>query len=124
MISSQFIKKMWVTQHKLSLLTLQDQTNLRVLDSTPYSLFLPNQHHPSFLCPQTLLLSLLCALSCMYCVKMGPIMPMLYFPRSSVGKESTCRSGVRPAMQETRVQPLGWEDPLEKEMAIHSSILA
>ena len=23
-----------------------------------------------------------------------------------------------PAMQETRVQSLGWEDPLEKEMAI------
>ena len=29
-----------------------------------------------------------------------------------------------PAMQETRVQFLGWEDPLEKEMATHSSILA
>ena len=29
-----------------------------------------------------------------------------------------------PAMQETQVQPLGWEDPLEKGMAIHSSILA
>ena len=29
-----------------------------------------------------------------------------------------------PAMQETWVQPLGREDPLEKEMAIHSSILA
>ena len=28
-----------------------------------------------------------------------------------------------PAMQETGVQFLGWEDPLEKEMAIHSSIL-
>ena len=28
------------------------------------------------------------------------------------------------AMQETRVQSLGWEDPLEKEMAAHSSILA
>ena len=27
-------------------------------------------------------------------------------------------------MLETQVQPLGWEDPLEKEMAIHSSILA
>ena len=27
-------------------------------------------------------------------------------------------------MQETRVRFLGWEDPLEKEMAIHSSILA
>ena len=29
-----------------------------------------------------------------------------------------------PAMQETQVQPLGWEDPLEKGMATHSSILA
>ena len=26
-----------------------------------------------------------------------------------------------PAMRETRVQSLGWEDPLEKEMATHSS---
>ena len=26
-----------------------------------------------------------------------------------------------PAMQETRVRFLGWEDPLEKEMATHSS---
>ena len=29
-----------------------------------------------------------------------------------------------PEMQETRVPTLGWEDPLEKEMATHSSILA
>ena len=29
-----------------------------------------------------------------------------------------------PAMQSTQVQSLGWEDPLEKEMATHSSILA
>ena len=29
-----------------------------------------------------------------------------------------------PAMQETQVQSLGWEDPLEKGMAAHSSILA
>ena len=29
-----------------------------------------------------------------------------------------------PAMQETQVQSLGWEDTLEKEMATHSSILA
>ena len=29
-----------------------------------------------------------------------------------------------PTMQETQVQSLGWEDPLEKEMATHSSILA
>ena len=29
-----------------------------------------------------------------------------------------------PAMQETQVQALGHEDPLEKEMATHSSILA
>ena len=29
-----------------------------------------------------------------------------------------------PAMQETHVQSLGWEGPLEKEMATHCSILA
>ena len=28
-----------------------------------------------------------------------------------------------PAMQETQVQSLGWEDPLEEEKATHSSIL-
>ena len=35
------------------------------------------------------------------------------------------RSGKEPAlpMQETWVPSLGWEDPLEKEMATHSSIL-
>ena len=29
-----------------------------------------------------------------------------------------------PAVQETQVQSLSWEDPLEKEMATHSSTLA
>ena len=29
-----------------------------------------------------------------------------------------------PAVQKTWVQSLGWEDPLEKEKATHSSILA
>ena len=29
-----------------------------------------------------------------------------------------------PAMQETWVRFLGWEDPLEKEMVTHSNILA
>ena len=29
-----------------------------------------------------------------------------------------------PAMQETWVQSLGWEDPMEKGKATHSSILA
>ena len=29
-----------------------------------------------------------------------------------------------PAMRETQVQSLGWEDPLEKEMVTHSSTLA
>ena len=29
-----------------------------------------------------------------------------------------------PAMQETQVRSLGWEDSLKKEMATHSSILA
>ena len=39
------------------------------------------------------------------------------FPSGSDGKES-------PAMWETWVQSLGWEDPLEKGMATHSSTLA
>ena len=29
-----------------------------------------------------------------------------------------------PAIQETQVRSLGWEDPLEKEMATHAIILA
>ena len=29
-----------------------------------------------------------------------------------------------PTVQETQVRSLGWEDPLEKETATHSSILA
>ena len=28
-----------------------------------------------------------------------------------------------PAMKDTQIQSLGWEDPLEKEIASHSSIL-
>ena len=39
------------------------------------------------------------------------------FPGGSVAKNLT-------AMQETRVLSMDWEDPLEKEMAAHSSILA
>ena len=39
------------------------------------------------------------------------------FPGGSVLKNP-------PAMQATQVQSRGWEDPLEKEMAAHSSILA
>ena len=38
----------------------------------------------------------------------------------------TCRMLVKnlPAVQETLIQFLGWEDPLEKRMATHSSFLA
>ena len=39
------------------------------------------------------------------------------FPSGSVVKN-------QPAMQETRVRILGWEDLLEEEMATHSNILA
>ena len=40
------------------------------------------------------------------------------FPDSSVGKESTCNAG-----DLGEIQSLGWEDPLEKGKATHSSIL-
>ena len=39
------------------------------------------------------------------------------FPCVEMGKNLS-------AMQETQVRSLGWEDPLEKGMATHSSILA
>ena len=39
------------------------------------------------------------------------------FPGGSAGKAS-------PALQETWLPSLGWEDPLEKGTAAHSSILA
>ena len=41
------------------------------------------------------------------------------FPGDSNGKEFEAA-----AMRETQVQSLGWEDPLEKRMATHSTILA
>ena len=40
------------------------------------------------------------------------------FPSGSVDEESTCQ------LQEMQVQSLGQEDPLEKEVATRSSILA
>ena len=42
------------------------------------------------------------------------------------GKTSLVAQTVKnlPAIQETRVQCLGWEDPLKKGMATHCSILA
>ena len=42
---------------------------------------------------------------------------MLGFPGGSVIKNPW-------ALQKTQIQSLGWEDPLQKEMATHSSILA
>ena len=45
----------------------------------------------------------------------------LEMPRSSLVVQSVKSL---PAMWETRVQSLGWEEPLEKKMATHSSILA
>ena len=46
--------------------------------------------------------------------------------RSHIAKGSLVAQTVKnpPAMWETWVQSLGWEDTLQKEMAIHSSILA
>ena len=43
---------------------------------------------------------------------------------SSYGASLVAQWSLLLPMQETWVQPLGLEDPLEKEMATHSSILA
>ena len=51
------------------------------------------------------------------------------FPGGASGKEPVCQSLAQmvknlPAMRETWVQSLGWDNPLEVGMATHSSILA
>ena len=48
------------------------------------------------------------------------------FQESFQGEASLVAQSVKnlPAVQETRVRSLSWEDPLEKGMATHSSILA
>ena len=47
------------------------------------------------------------------------LLPPLHLWASLVAQMVKCL----PAVRETRVQSLGWEDPLEKEMATHSSTL-
>ena len=51
---------------------------------------------------------------------------MITLLRDKYGRASLVAQMVKclPAMRETWVRSLGWEDPLEKEMATHSSILA
>ena len=55
-----------------------------------------------------------------------PHTPYTYTICSHISGPSLVAQSVKalPAMQETWVRSLGWEDPLEKEIATHSSILA
>ena len=48
---------------------------------------------------------------------LNPSLALTGFPDGSVVKNL-------PAVQETQVRSLGWEDPLEKEIAIHSRTIA
>ena len=58
-------------------------------------------------------------------VGMSPAMPLSHLClRRGMASLVAQRVKNLPAMQETRVQLLGWEDPLEEEMATHSSISA
>ena len=53
-------------------------------------------------------------------VEFFKILGLPWWQASLVAQRLKCLS----TMRETRVQSLGWEDPLEKEMATHFSILA
>ena len=50
--------------------------------------------------------------------------PITHQASLSITNSRTQRVKSLPAMQETWIRFLGWEDPLEKEMATHPSILA
>ena len=55
----------------------------------------------------------------------GPYSQSYNFSSSHVGTSLVAQMVKRlSTMWETQVRPLGWEDPLEKEMAIHSSTIA
>ena len=59
--------------------------------------------------------------------KYGPTFKAVLFSYGPAKKPSFPDGSVvnnLPAMQATRVQSLGWEDPLEQGMATHSSTLA
>ena len=51
---------------------------------------------------------------------------MIQTPQLFSFKASLVAQSVKhlPSVPETQVQSLGWEDPLEKEMATHSTLLA
>ena len=57
----------------------------------------------------------------MFCIGKINIVKMTVLPKASLVDQLVKRL---LAMQETQVRFLGWEDLLEKGMAIHSSILA
>ena len=53
------------------------------------------------------------------------VLDLCSYPLASLGASLVAQLlQTLPIMQETRVRFLGWEDPLEKEMATHSNILA
>ena len=54
---------------------------------------------------------------------MQPSGPGYFSQRESVGPKSGCPSEGMLPMQEMQVRSLGWEDPLEQEIAAYSSIL-
>ena len=66
------------------------------------------------------------ASSVYYSTEFGTKILNLHFNHMSVTWTSLLVQWVKnlPAMRETRVRSLGWEDPLENGKATHSSILA
>ena len=103
-------------------------------ESPTWSSFLNLQRHMEVVCePRTL--SVLFHFSLLL-----PLSNLIYFFQKQVSRASGFGLGTSyqrfraflmaqmaktvPAMQETGVWSLGWEDPLEKGMATHSSILA
>ena len=67
-------------------------------------------------------------LECSQCIQCVGHLPLCYwvFPLSYLRRRASQvvqQQRIHLPMQEMQVQSLGWEDPLQKEMATHSSIL-
>jgi len=78
------------------------------------------------LCGNPIILSKCKTAFCLYHFTIPRAMYESFNFSTSFGKDSQVAQWVKnpPAMQETQIQSLGWEDPLEEGMATHSSNLA
>ena len=113
------VRKRNSTRIRLSRLSWLPFSNLAIWENHSYSICKLGKHLPR---------GLFWGLNENTCQALSPRYIFSYYNSWKYWREEGFPGGSDskslPAMQKTQVQSLGWEDPLEKGMATHSSILA